>query len=200
MRFNLAFGTFLALAAATCLAGTTGGQIGVQITLNGGGTGNAASGANSSSGFCTSSSGATAGSTSVQVECSANVYVNIVPVKVTAAVKLPAIGEFITTYRLTRDSALSDDCRRELTGISGQAIRRMCGLDTSRGQSDDSVAEADEGWNLEGRLYATDMHTGSAQAQTLARLKLKNSQGTLTALRVDRTNNRFETVEMLVSF
>jgi hypothetical protein len=192
MRPPFALGILFAFAAGPALAGTATGQFGVQITLNGANSGAVATNASGSS--CTSSSGSGSSSASVKVQCTPNVFAIITRVN---PAKTP---QFITSFRPARDSALPDYCRNEQPGLAGQMARIACPIDELPNQVSDSDLEDGGGWNVEGRLYALEGNSPAAHAQTLAQLQLKNAQGTLTALYVDRTKNQFETVEMLVSF
>lgn len=179
MRRVLAIGVTLMLAVASACAGTANGPITVRVTLNS---------ANNSS--CTSASGSTAGSPSVQVQCNANIYVSIAQVNAPLNGLFSANGGFVTSTQSARDT--SDYCRRELAGLADQATRAACGSSSAGGQFDDSVAEEDKGWNVEGQLYSMGPDAN--------RLRLREHRGTLTAVRVSRTGGGFEAIEMLVSF
>lgn len=178
MSAKLVLGVSLLLAAATSFAGGASGQFSVQVTLN-----------NNS---CTSASGSAAGSSSVEVQCSTNVFVAIAPVTP------PEVGRFMPSFLPARDSLLPDYCRNEQMGLAGQMARIACGLDDDQGPLAHAETEADEGWKIESQLYAVDTH--GTQAQTLARLRLEDKRGTLTALRVAHADGRFGPVEMLISF
>lgn len=172
-------GVSLLLAAAASFAGGASGQFAVRITLN-----------SNSTNSCTSASASGAGSASVQVQCTANVFVAIAPV-----------GRFMPGFRPARDSLLPDYCRSEQMGLAGQVARIACRLDDAQGPLASAGDEADDGWKVEGQLYA--VNDGAAPTQTLARLHLpdqQNQQDTLTALRVAYTDGRFGPVEMLISF
>ncbi|OGA99984.1 MAG: hypothetical protein A3E79_10310, partial [Burkholderiales bacterium RIFCSPHIGHO2_12_FULL_61_11] len=142
---------------------------------------------NNSHNSCTSASASGAGSSSVQVQCTANVFVAIAPV-----------GRFMPGFRPARDSLLPDYCRNELMGLAGQTARIACRLDDAQGPLAHADDEAEEGWNVESRLYA--VANEATPAQTPARLHLQNQQGTLTALRVAYAEGHFGPVEMLISF
>ena len=167
------FGASLLLAAAAGFAGTSTGQFAIQITLN-----------NS----CTSATDSGAGGASVQVSCTANVFVNI------------AQGRFMPGFRPGRDSLLPDYCRNEQMGLASQAARITCRLDDAQRPLAYGDDETDEGWKVESRLYAVDGDATATQAQTQARLRLQGNRGTLTALRVAHADGRLGPVEMLVSF
>src|SRR2546426_3251641 len=111
------FGVALLLAATPSSAGGAAGQFGVQITLNGG--------ANS----CTSASSSGTASSSVQVQCNANVFVSIAPV-----VNPQSNLRFVLGFRPGRDSLLPDYCRSEQTGLAGQMARVVCGIGDSGDQ------------------------------------------------------------------
>ncbi|MGH6641016.1 MAG: hypothetical protein ACREBY_20720 [Polaromonas sp.] len=175
MRAKLVLGVSLLLAAVTSFAGSAGGQFNVQITLN-----------DNSNNICTSATGSSAGGASVQVSCTANVFVNI------------AQGRFMPGFRPSRDSLMPDYCRNEQMGLASQAARITCRLDDAQRPLAYGDDETDEGWKVESRLYAGD--TTATQAQTQARLRLQGNRGTLTALRVAHADGRLGPVEMLVSF
>ncbi len=177
MRAKLVLGVSLLLAAATSFAGSAGGQFDVQITLN-----------DNSKSICTSATGSGAGGASVQVSCTANVFVNI------------AQGRFMPGFRPGRDSLLPDYCRNEQMGLASQAARITCRLDDTQRPLAYGDDETDEGWKVESRLYAVDGDATATQAQTQARLRLQDNRGTLTALRVAHADGRLGPVEMLVSF
>jgi hypothetical protein len=187
VRRNFAFCISLLLAAAATSAGTAVGQFNVKVTLN-------PSSSTSNGNICTSASGSGVSSSSVQVQCTTNVFVNIARVKATET------GQFITSFRPARDSLFPDFCRNEQIAFAGQPEPIACRIDDLPGQIADADVEEGGGWSIEGRLYAVNANATSGQAQTLARLKLGNNQGTLTALRVDHADGRSGAVEMLVSF
>lgn len=180
MRGKLALGVSLLLVAVASFADTAAGQFAVQITLNNPQniTGN--------NNICTSATGSGTNSSSVQVRCTTNVYVNL------------ATAKFLPGYRPARDSLLPDFCRNELLGVSSQAARMTCRLDDARRQLADAGDEADDGWKIESRLYAVD--TDAAATQTQARLRLQDERGTLTSLRVAHAGGHSGAIEMLVSF
>ena len=192
MRLRFALSILFVISAAPALAGTAAGQFDVKITLNGAAGGAVGAGAVNSS--CTSSSGSGISSASVQVQCTQNVFTTITRVNPAQA------PSFITSFRLARGLELPDYCRNEQLGLAEQAARIDCRIDELPSRMADYQLEDGGGWNLEGRLYALEGNGAAAHAQTLNRLQLKNAQGTLTALDVDRNKNQFETVEMLVSF
>jgi hypothetical protein len=177
-----AFGALLLLAAAASFAGTAAGLVAVQITLsdprNTTGNGNA----------CTSASAAVAGSTSVQVRCSTDVFVNIAP---------NALGNarFLPGFRPARDSLLPDYCRNEISR-GDQSARLACRLDDQRFAT--AGDEEDDGWEVESRRYA--MGPEAAAVETQARLRVQDARGTLTAVRLAHAGNQPGSVEMLVSF
>ncbi len=186
MRGKLAIGASLLLAAATSFAGTVAGQFTVQITLTDprNTTGN--------DNICTSASGAATGSTSVQVRCNTDVFVNIAPVS-----KPSALGNarFLPGYRPARDSLLPDYCRNEASRAD-QAARLTCRLgDRGLATAGD---EGDDGWEVESRRYA--MGPEAAAIETQARLRFQDALGTLTAVRLAHASNQPKSVEMLVSF
>ena len=175
MPRNLVIGVSLLLATAMAWAGSVGGQFTVRVTLD-----------SSSSNSCVSASGTSAGNKSVQVTCTSNVYVNIVQVSlpkesISSIPSIPSIpsiaGEFITGFGLVRSATFPE---------------------RSAGQIDDAVALNEQGWNFEGRLYSGN--ATPERAEQLARWRLRNSEGTLTALRVIGDNGQATAVEMLVSF
>ncbi len=185
MLRKLAFGVFLLLAAATSHAGTAAAQFSVQITLtaarNTTGNGNA----------CTSATGSGAGSASVQVRCTTDVFVNIA-----ASASTTPLGNarFLPGYSPARDSLLPDYCRNEISR-GDDAARMACRLDNQR-QLATADDEADEGWRIESRRYAT----GTPAAETQSRLRLQGDTGTVTALRLAHAGNHSGSIEMLVSF
>ena len=186
MRGKLVLGVSLLLAAATSFAGSAGGQLGVQITLN-----------NNGSNSCTSATGSGAGSSSVQVQCTTNVFVNI------AQVSVQDVGRFMPGLRPARDSLLPDYCRNEQMGIAGQMARITCRLDDARDQLADAGGETDDGWKVAGQLYAVNTNATdatAAHAQNLVRRHLEDDRGTLTALRVAHADGHLGPVEMLISF
>ncbi|WP_332778079.1 hypothetical protein [Polaromonas sp.] len=194
MRGKLALGVSLLLAAATSFAGSAAGQFAVQITLN-----NPSITAGSSN-SCTSATGSGVGSSSVQVTCTTNVFVDIAQVNTSQANTLGA-AKFMPSFRPTRDTLLPDYCRNELSRAN-QAAGITCRLDAELEDAQRQFAyggdEAGDGWKLESRLYAVD--TNATAAQTQARLRLQDDRGTLTALRVAHAGGLSGSVEMLVSF
>jgi hypothetical protein len=177
------------LCMVTAFAGqtaTSGGQIGVQITLNGAPAASASSATPANPAAvaspaaavsCTSKSGAAIGSTSVQVTCTSNVYVNIAQVNVTRESISSVAGQFITGFGLARSSTFPE---------------RVAG------QIDDAVPEDEQGWYFEGRNYAGN--ETPERAKQLAKWRLWNREGTLTALGVAGDAGQSGAVEMLVSF
>ena len=131
----------------------------------------------SSSNSCISASGTSAGNKSVQVTCTSNVYVNVVQVSLPRESISSIAGEFITGFGLARSTTFPE---------------------RSAGQIDDAVALDEQGWNFEGWLYSGN--ATPERAERLARWRLRNSEGTLTALRVIGDNSQATSVEMLVSF
>lgn len=181
MSNKLILGFSLMLAAASSLAGGASGQFGVQITLN-------STGGNS----CTSASDSEAASSSVQVRCTTNVFVEITPRQATS----PSAGRFMPGYRPARDSLLPDYCRSELSRAD-RAAGLVCRLDDRR-QLAAAGNEADEGWALESQLYA--VNSDEAPLQTQARTRVEDDHGTLTSIRLASADGRSGPVEMLVSF
>lgn len=196
MRGRLALGASLLLMAAASLAGTAAGQFSVQITLTDprNTTGN--------DNICTSASGAGTGSTSVQVRCNTDVFVNIAPISIApvtnAQVSNPNVlgnARFLPGYRPARDSLLPDYCRHEASRAD-HAARLTCRLgDRGLATAGD---EGDDGWEIESRRYA--MGPEAAATETHARLRLQDAFGTLTAVRLAHAGNQSKSVEMLVSF
>ena len=161
-------GILCMLTAVAGHAGTSAGQIGVQITLTG---------APATAVSCTSKSGAAIGSASVQVTCTSNIYVNIAQVSLSRE-SIPSVaGQFITGFGLARSITFPE---------------RIAG------QIDDAVAQDDQVWSFEGRIYAGN--EAPERAKQLARWRLWNREGTLTALGVAGDNGQSGAVEMLVSF
>ncbi|MFC5520712.1 hypothetical protein [Polaromonas jejuensis] len=181
MRRNLVLGVSLLLVAAASFAGSANGQFSVQITLNSAGTSNNDS--------CVSATSSATGSSSVQVRCSANVFVNIAPVDTLGSVR------FLSGFRPARDSLLPDYCRSEISR-DDRAASMACRLDDQQALS--ASNEAGDGWKVESRLYA--VNTDGEAAQTQARLRQQDDRGLLTALRIARVDGRSGPVEMLVSF
>jgi hypothetical protein len=188
---NTTFGALLMLAAAASFAGAASGLVSVQITLtdprNTTGNDNA----------CTSASGAGTGSTSVQVRCNTDVFVNIAPVSIAQISNSSALGNarFLPGYRPARDSLLPDYCRNEASRAD-QTARLTCRLgDRGLATAGD---EGDDGWEVESRRYA--MGPEAAAIETQARLRLQDAWGTLTAVRLAHAGNEPRSVEMLVSF
>ena len=127
---------------------------------------------------CTSTSGSSVGNSSVQVTCTSNVYVNIVKLTASKDSTSAVTGWFVTGFGLARTiAALSE---------------------SSKGLFDDAVALEDQGWSFEGQIYSSN--STSELARQLARQRLRNSEGTLTALNVVGDNSQAGMVEMLVSF
>lgn len=168
---DLVPGILCMLAAVASQAATSAGQIGVHIALTGAGPGPAAAVS------CTSRTGAAIGSVPVQVTCTSNVYVNITQVSQTRESTPSVTGQFITGFGLVRSSGFSE---------------RVAG------QVDEPVAQDDQVWSFEGRIYAGNAPPG--QAERLAKWRLWNSEGTLTALGVAADDGQPGAVEMLVSF
>ncbi|MEO7886073.1 MAG: hypothetical protein ABIR76_04980 [Polaromonas sp.] len=171
---RLALGVSLFLTGASCFSGTAGGQFGVQINLTG--VNNA----------CTS----TSGSSSVQVTCNSNVFVNIVQVRTLGDAR------FMPGYRPTRDSLLPDYCRNEQSRLDPGA-RFTCRLDDQR-QVAMAGEEIDDGWEIENRRYALDPEAAEMEKQ--ARIRLQDDRGTVTALHLAYAGKHAGSVEMLVSF
>ena len=179
MSPKLVLGISLLLAAASSLAGSAGGQFEVKVTLTNG---------SNSNGTCTSATGSAIGSSSIQVRCTANVFVNIAPV-----------SSFMPGFRPARDSLLPAYCRNEQMGLADQIARIACRLDDAQAPRTYGETETDDGWKVESQLYAVD--TDATQGQSLARLQLQEKQGTLmTALRVEHADGHFGPIEMLISF
>lgn len=171
-------GILCMLASVAGQAGTSAGQIGVQITLSGAPPApTAAAPASTAAASCTSRSGAATGSTSVQVICNSDVYVNIAQVSLSREAVPSVAGQFITGFGLARSSGF---------------------FELVSGQFDDAVAQADQGWNFEGWIYAGNETPG--QSRQLVKQRLRQTEGTLTALGVTRENGHPGAVEMLVSF
>ena len=181
MANKLILGLSLMLAAASSLAGGASGQFGVQITLN-----------NAGGNSCTSASDSGAASSSVQVRCTTNVFVEIAPRQVIS----PSASRFMPGYRPSRDSLLPDYCRSELSRAD-RAAGLACRLDDQR-QVAAAGDEADEGWAFESRLYA--VNTEGTALQTQARSRVEDDHGTLTSIRLASADGRSGPVEMLVSF
>lgn len=132
---------------------------------------------NQNNNICTSAYGANAGNTPVQVTCTSNVFVNIVQLTTARMLTPSTDGRFITGFGLARS-------------ILSSAL--------NAGQIDDAVAQQDQGWNFEGSIYAGN--ATPEQAKQLAKRRLRNSEGMLTALNVMGDKGQPATVELLVSF
>ncbi len=180
MANKLILGFSLMLAAASSLAGGASGQFGVQITLN-----------NAGGNSCTSATNSGVVSSSVQVRCTTNVFVEIAPRTTT-----PTVSRFMPGYRPARDSLLPDYCRSELSRAD-RAAGLACRLDDRR-QLAAAGDEADEGWALESQLYA--VNSDETPLQTQARSRVEDDHGTLTSIRLASADGRSGPVEMLVSF
>jgi hypothetical protein len=176
MSRNLVIGISLLLATATVWAASAGAPFTVRVTLNGSSSA-ASTGSTSTSNVCVSASGTSAANKSVQVTCTSNVYVNIVQVSPTRESMPSLTGEFITGFGLARSTTF---------------------YERAAGQIDDAVALEDQGWNFEGRLYSGN--ATPERAEELAKWRLRNNEGTLTAIRVVDDNGQAAAVEMLVSF
>ena len=174
-----AAGLSLWMAMGSVSAGTASSVFAVQVTL-------------SSASSCTSASSTGAASSSVQVQCNSNIFVRIDPLNGFGD------GRFVTGFSPVRDTLLPDNCRNERGGLAGQPAGQACGT----GSDDASAVQGDlddnGGWGMEGRLYS--INADAASRPVRARLRLRNSEGTVTALRVDRTASQHDTVELLVSF
>lgn len=189
MRGKLALGVSLLLAALSSFAGSAAGQFVVQITLS---NPHLTAGRSNS---CTSATGSGAGSSSVQVTCTTNVFVDIAQVNTLGAAK------FMPGFRPARDTLLPDYCRNELSRANlaaGITCRLDAEVEDAQRQFAHGGDEAGDGWKIESRLYAAD--TNATAAQTQARLRLQDERGTLTALRVAHAGGPSGSVEMLVSF
>lgn len=192
MLRKLTFGAFLLLAAATSFAGTATGQISVQITLTD------PRNVSANNNACTSATDAGVSSTSVQVRCNTDIFVNIAQVsRVTVAQPANTLGNarFLPGYRPARDSLLPDYCRNEASRAD-HAARLACRLDDRRLATVGD--ETDDGWEVESRRYA--MGPEASAIETQARLRLQDAWGTLTAVRLAHADNQSRSVEMLVSF
>lgn len=183
MSGKFVLGASLIFAAATSVAGSVSGQFSVQITLN-------SAGGNS----CTSASDSGAASSSVQVRCTTNVFVDIS--QRTTSTTSPSAGRFMPGYRPARDSLLPDYCRSELSRAD-RVAGLTCRLDDRR-QLAAAGDEADDGWAFESRLYA--VNTDETPLQTQARSRVEDDHGTLTSIRLASADGRSGPVEMLVSF
>lgn len=183
MSNKLILGFSLMLAATSSFAGGASGQFGVQITLN-------SAGGNS----CTSASDSGAASSSVQVRCTTNVFVDIS--QRTTSSTSTTTSRFMPGYRPARDSLLPDYCRSELSRAD-RVAGLTCRLDDQR-QFAAAGDEGDEGWAFESRLYA--VNTGDTALQTQARSRVEDAHGTLTSIRLASADGRSGPVEMLVSF
>src|SRR5437870_2099587 len=122
MLRKVTFGVFLLLAAATSFAGTAAGQFSVQITLS------AAGNTTGNGNACTSATDSGAGSASVQVHCTTNVFVNIEQATSTTPL---GNARFLPGYSPARDSLLPDYCRNEVSR-GDDAARVTCRLDDQR--------------------------------------------------------------------
>jgi len=185
MSNKLILGLSLILAAASSLAGGASGQFGVQITLN-----------NAGGNSCTSASDSGAVSSSVQVRCTTNVFVEIAARTTTSPSTTTSTSRFMPGYRPARDSLLPDYCRSELSRAD-RVSGLTCRLDDQR-QFAAAGDEGDEGWAFESRLYA--VNTGDTALQTQARSRVEDDHGTLTSIRLASADGRSGPVEMLVSF
>ena len=185
MSNKLILGVSLLLAAASSLAGGASGQFGVQITLN-----------NAGGNSCTSASDSGAASSSVQVRCTTNVFVEIAARTTTSPSTTTTTSRFMPGYRPARDSLLPDYCRSELSRAD-RAAGLTCRLDDRR-QFAAAGDEGDEGWAFESRLYA--VNTEDTALQTQARSRVEDDHGTLTSIRLASADGRSGPVEMLVSF
>ena len=183
MSNKLILGVSLMLAAASSLAGGASGQFGVQITLN-----------SASGNSCTSASDSGTASSSVQVRCTTNVFVEIAARTTTSP--STSTSRFMPGYRPARDSLLPDYCRSELSRAD-RAAGLVCRLDDRR-QVAAAGDEGDEGWAFESRLYA--VNTEDTPLQTQARSRVEDDHGTLTSIRLASADGRSGPVEMLVSF
>ena len=126
---------------------------------------------------CTTSSGTTS---SVQVQCTPGVYVSIAQVSSGSSlhsVSGPFIGSLLTT-----------DNREAMPSPQSEVAL-----------FDDSATDADRGWSFHGQLYAIASDDPPFQGKSLAQLRERNREGTLTAVSVTKRDG-VETVEMLVSF
>ena len=119
----------------------------------------------------------------VKVQCSAGIFVTI------AQVNSVSSGRSTAGKSVGSVGPLLED---------GQTAVRVPRGDSER--SDDSVAEAERGWNFTGQLYAADLDASPKSLKTPAQLRQKNREGTLTAVYVSKEAGGAETVEMLVSF
>lgn len=184
MSNKLILGVSLMLAAASGFAGGASGQFGVQITLN-----------NAGGNSCTSASDSGTTSSSVQVRCTTNVFVEIAA-RTTTSTTPPSTSRFMPGYRPARDSLLPDYCRSELSRAD-RVAGLTCRLDDQRqfAATDD---EGDEGWAFESRLYA--VNTEGTALPTQARSRVEDDHGTLTSIRLASADGRSGPVEMLVSF
>lgn len=127
--------------------------------------------------ICTTSSGATS---SVQVQCTPGVFVSVAQVSSGSSsypVSGPLVGALLTTNQ------------RET----------MPALESDMALFDDSAADAERGWNFHGQLYAIASDEPPLQGRSLAQLRERNREGTLTAVSVTKRDG-VEAVEMLVSF
>lgn len=172
MRSKLVLGASLLLAAASCLAGSAGAPFEVKVTLN-----------SNSNGSCTSMTGSAIGSASVQVRCTANVFVNIAQ----AGSIMPAGFSPAQATRLSaRDAQLP----------ANTETQAMSSVSVSAGDANTQLSANTE-------TQASNRTANLATlAQTVAR-RLEDNRGTRMALHVAvaSAGDRFgPPVEMLVSF
>ena len=125
---------------------------------------------------CTTTSGPAGG---LQLQCTPGVFVNIA--QVAPMNGLPVVGQFIGAFGRLREDALP------VRASSAELF-------------DDSLADAERGWNFNGQLYALNLNAPALQLETKAQLKQKNNEGVLTAVLVNKAPGGPDKVEMLVSF
>lgn len=119
------------------------------------------------------------GGSSVQVQCTSGVFVNIAQ----ANTNLGASNEkqFVVVSR---------------SPTAGRGIAPAC----DNTLFDDAVANTGRGWNFNDQLPAFMHITSPTPCKTVAQLRQKDSDGTLTALKVNQAIDGTETVELLVTF
>lgn len=117
--------------------------------------------------------------TGLLVRCTSGVFVNIAQVRTALAV--PIVGRFVDVF-------YSATAEKRIAPASDDAL------------FDDAVADTERGWNFNDQLHTVSLDTLPTPRRTVAQLRQRNREGTLTALQVSQAIGGAETVEMLITF
>ena len=115
----------------------------------------------------------------VQVQCTSGVFVNIA--QVSTAVGVPIVGRFVDVF-------YSMPAEKRIAPANDDAL------------FDDAVADTERGWSFNDQLHAVTEDTSPTPRRTVAQLRQRNREGTLTALQIGQAIGVADAVEMLITF